>query len=68
MSLRHGISFLIFESVEKDLNYLLEYSNMILCTFFVKLLPGGRRGPDKHLNHEHHIASSPKNWSALRHL
>jgi hypothetical protein len=30
MSRRHCISFLIFESVEKDLNYLLESSDMIL--------------------------------------
>jgi hypothetical protein len=44
MSQRYCISFLIFESVEKDLNYLLESSDMILRTFFVKLLPGGEEG------------------------
>jgi hypothetical protein len=44
MSKRYCISFLIFESVEKGLNYLLENPNMIPCTFFVKLLLGGEVG------------------------
>jgi hypothetical protein len=33
-------ALLILESVEEGLNYLLESSNIILCTFFVKLLRG----------------------------
>jgi hypothetical protein len=43
MSQTHCIS-LIFESVEKDINYLLESSDMILHTFFVELFPGGEEG------------------------
>jgi hypothetical protein len=38
------MSFLILESVEEGLKYLLESSNIILCTFFVKLLLGGEVG------------------------
>jgi hypothetical protein len=39
MSKRYCMS-LVLESVEEGLNYLLEISDMILRTFFVKLLPG----------------------------
>jgi hypothetical protein len=44
--------FLILESVEEDLNSLLENSNMIQRAFFVVLLPE-RSGQNEKPNHEH---------------
>jgi hypothetical protein len=41
---RYCMPFLILESVEEGLSYLLESSNIILYTFFVKLLLGGEVG------------------------
>jgi hypothetical protein len=35
---RHCIYCLVFEGVEKDLNYILGSSDMILHSIFVKLL------------------------------
>jgi hypothetical protein len=49
MSERRCMPFLILESVEEDLNYLLESSNMILHPFFAKLVPEekwGKRGTE----------------------
>jgi hypothetical protein len=40
MSKIYCMPFLVLESVEESLDYLLENFNIILCAFFVKLFGG----------------------------